>query len=67
MKLLASRLFQSCSARAYQFLALRLAFTFAALIAANPARAQISPELDKLLHRLFASSDFEVKRFGPAR
>ncbi len=67
MKLLASRLFQSRSARAYQFLALRLALTFAALIAANPARAQISPESDKLLHRLFASSDFEVKRFGPAR
>jgi dipeptidyl-peptidase-4 len=67
MKLLASRLFQSRSARAYQFLAIRLALTFAALIAANPARAQISPESDKLLHRLFASSDFEVKKFGPAR
>jgi dipeptidyl-peptidase-4 len=67
MKLLASRLFQSRSARAYEFLAIRLALTFAALIAANPARAQISPESDKLLHRLFASSDFEVKKFGPAR
>jgi dipeptidyl-peptidase 4 len=67
MKLLASRLFQSRSARAYQFLALRLVLTFAALIAANPARAQISPQSDKLLHRLFASSDFEVKKFGPAR
>ena len=39
----------------------------AALVAAVPARAQISPESDKLLHRLFASSDFKVKTFGPAR
>jgi dipeptidyl-peptidase-4 len=37
------------------------------VLAANPARAQISPESDKLLHRLFASPDFEVKRFGPAK
>ena len=39
----------------------------AALVAAVPARAQISPESDKLLHRLFDSSDFKVKTFGPAR
>jgi dipeptidyl-peptidase-4 len=37
------------------------------LLAANPARAQVSPESDKLLHRLFASPDFEVKKFGPAK
>ncbi|MGH9744509.1 MAG: S9 family peptidase [Candidatus Acidiferrales bacterium] len=39
----------------------------AALLAAGPAPAQISADSDKLLHRLFASSDFEVKTFGPAR
>ena len=38
-----------------------------AFAAASPARAQVSPESDKLLHRLFASSDFEVKTFGPAK
>jgi dipeptidyl-peptidase-4 len=67
MNLLASRLFQPRSVRAYQFLVFRLALTLAAQVAAGPARAQIAPESDKLLHRLFASSDFEVKRFGPAR
>ena len=29
--------------------------------------AQISPESDPLLHRLYDSPDFEVKYFGPAR
>ena len=33
---------------------------------ASPA-SPISADSDKLLHRLFASSDFEVKNFGPAR
>ena len=32
-----------------------------------PPASSISPESDKLLHRLFASTDFEVKNFGPAR
>jgi dipeptidyl-peptidase-4 len=32
-----------------------------------PLASPISPESDKLLHRLFASTDFEVKNFGPAR
>src|ERR1700720_1554069 len=46
---------------------LALLLTVLAGFAASPARAQISPDSDKLLHRLFASPDFEVKRFGPAR
>jgi dipeptidyl-peptidase 4 len=33
---------------------------------ASPA-SPISAESDKLLHRMFASADFEVKNFGPAR
>ncbi len=33
---------------------------------ASPA-SPISAESDKLLHRMFASTDFEVKNFGPAR
>ncbi len=44
-----------------------LVLTLAMLAVASTARAQISPESDKLLHRLFASPDFEVKKFGPAR
>jgi dipeptidyl-peptidase-4 len=44
-----------------------LAFTLSLLAAASSSRAQISPESDKLLHRLFASPDFEVKKFGPAK
>jgi dipeptidyl-peptidase-4 len=36
--------------------------------AQNPTPASpISPDSDKLLHRLFASPDFEPKIFGPAR
>ena len=46
---------------------LALLLTALAGFAASPARAQISPDSDKLLHRLFASPDFEVKHFGPAR
>ncbi|MGA8144687.1 MAG: S9 family peptidase [Candidatus Acidiferrales bacterium] len=52
--------------RARWFFVPLLAFTIAAL-GPSPARAQISPESDKLLHRLFASPDFEVKHFGPAK
>jgi dipeptidyl-peptidase 4 len=32
-----------------------------------PPASPISADSDKLLHRLFASTDFEVKNFGPAR
>src|ERR1700734_1766399 len=55
----------------FLLLALLAAFSNADIV---PALAQnvspaspISPESDKLLHRLFASTDFEVKNFGPAR
>jgi dipeptidyl-peptidase-4 len=43
--------------------------TYAApAIAQNPpAASPISADSDKLLHRMFASGDFEVKNFGPAR
>jgi dipeptidyl-peptidase 4 len=44
-----------------------LAFCFAACVASIPLHAQISPESDQLLHRMYASGDFEVKYFGPAR
>jgi dipeptidyl-peptidase 4 len=37
-------------------------------IAQNPpGTSPVSADSDKLLHRMFASSDFEVKNFGPAR
>jgi len=32
-----------------------------------PTASPISADSDKLLHRMFASTDFEVKNFGPAR
>ena len=44
-----------------------LAFFFAVCLASIPLHAQISPESDQLLHRMYASEDFEVKYFGPAR
>src|SRR5271168_3520013 len=44
-----------------------LALLLAACLASIPAQAQISPESDQLLHRMYASEDFEVKYFGPAR
>jgi dipeptidyl-peptidase 4 len=46
-----------------------LCATYAApAIAQNPpAASPISADSDKLLHRMFASGDFEVKTFGPAR
>jgi dipeptidyl-peptidase-4 len=53
--------------RACLFLISLLVFALSALAAASQARAQTSPESDKLLHRLFALPDFEVKKFGPAR
>ena len=44
-----------------------LALLLAACLAAIPLQAQISSESDQLLHRMYASPDFEVKYFGPAR
>ena len=44
-----------------------LALLFAASLATIPLQAQISQESDQLLHRMYASPDFEVKYFGPAR
>src|SRR5271156_785539 len=44
-----------------------LAFFFAVCLASIPLHAQISPESDQLLHRMYASQDFQVKYFGPAR
>jgi dipeptidyl-peptidase 4 len=44
------------------------AFPTALAFAQNvPTASPISAESDKLLHRMFASTDFEVKNFGPAR
>src|SRR5579863_4509407 len=39
----------------------------AACLGAISLQAQISSESDQLLHRMYASPDFEVKYFGPAR
>jgi dipeptidyl-peptidase-4 len=44
-----------------------LLICFNVSVFASTVRAQVSEESDKLLHRIFGSSDFEVKRFGPAR
>jgi len=44
-----------------------LALCLAACLVTVPLHAQISPESDQLLHRMYASEDFEVKYFGPAR
>ena len=44
-----------------------LALLLAACLATAPLQAQISQESDQLLHRMYASPDFEVKYFGPAR
>src|SRR5271168_5597973 len=44
-----------------------LALLLAACLASIPAQAQISPESDQRLHRMYASEDFEVKYFGPSR
>jgi dipeptidyl-peptidase-4 len=44
-----------------------LTLLLAACLATIPLEAQISQESDQLLHRMYASPDFEVKYFGPAR
>jgi dipeptidyl-peptidase 4 len=44
-----------------------LALLLAACLATVPLQAQISQESDQLLHRMYASQDFQVKYFGPAR
>jgi dipeptidyl-peptidase-4 len=44
-----------------------LALLLAAGLATIPLQAQISQESDQLLHRMYASPDFHVKSFGPAR
>jgi dipeptidyl-peptidase-4 len=44
-----------------------LTVLLAACLATIPLQAQISSESDQLLHRMYASPDFEVKSFGPAR
>ena len=46
----------------------RLALLLAICVTATiPVYAQISSDSDQLLHRMYASPDFEVKYFGPAR
>ncbi|MFZ3218227.1 MAG: S9 family peptidase [Candidatus Acidiferrales bacterium] len=47
--------------------ALFVLFAACLCLTAVPLPAQISPESDQLLHRMYASNDFEVKYFGPAR
>jgi dipeptidyl-peptidase 4 len=49
-----------------QFLC-RLALVLVTCLGAIPLHAQLPPESDQLLHRMYASPDFEVKYFGPAR
>ena len=44
-----------------------LVLLLAASLATIPLQAQLSQESDQLLHRMYASPDFEVKFFGPAR
>src|ERR1700677_3221771 len=44
-----------------------LLVVYASFLAIPPAHAQVSADSDKLLHRMYASPDFEVKYFGPAR
>ncbi|MGC2266370.1 MAG: S9 family peptidase [Candidatus Acidiferrales bacterium] len=51
-----------------RFLTLILAVCAAAVYPlALPLQAQVSSASDQLLHRMYASPDFEVKYFGPAR
>ena len=57
--------FAACSKFPRFFAALTL--LFAAQLSTVPLHAQISRESDQLLHRMYASPDFEVKYFGPAR
>jgi len=49
------------------FAACSTAYTCPLLAQTVPPASPISADSDKLLHRLFASTDFEVKNFGPAR
>jgi dipeptidyl-peptidase-4 len=44
-----------------------LAVSAAAWAICPPLAAQQRPELQELLHRIYASDDFQVKEFGPAR
>src|SRR5271154_6138153 len=69
MKPYEKRKFSTCPTNRSSFsiwLALLLVLC-AGFLVAYPAHAQISADSDKLLHRMYASSDFEVKQFGPAR
>ena len=50
-----------------RLLTLILVLFAACLAAGTTLYAQISPESDALLHRMYASPDFEVRTFGPAR
>src|ERR1700689_4865420 len=50
-----------------QRLLLALALLLTASLATAPLQAQVSQESDQLLHRMYASPDFQVKHFGPAR
>ena len=47
--------------------ALLAVFLAAVCVFGAPAHAQQKPALDTLLHRLYASDEFKVKVFGPAR
>jgi len=44
-----------------------LAALFLMALAAAPSSAQLKPETERLFQRLFASDEFAVKKFGPAR
>src|SRR5580693_4439970 len=57
----------SSTRRLFLTLIVALIAACSCLTAATALQAQISPESDALLHRMYASSDFEVKYFGPAR
>jgi dipeptidyl-peptidase 4 len=63
---LISLLFPAKPARPLRLAAQLLVFC-ASFWTISPAHAQVSADSDKLLHRMYASSDFEVKYFGPAR
>ncbi len=57
----------SSTRRLFLTLILALIAACSCLTTATALEAQISPESDALLHRMYASPDFEVKYFGPAR
>src|SRR5215469_15208175 len=60
---------QTLIPRANCLSAVLLLLSLAVVALTSPAalHAQISPDSDKLLHRLFASPDFKVETFGPAK